>query len=341
MISTNRYLPCLAGLAICLCAFFLFACRSTPAAGKPVSSPTPTPTPQPKPFIAFLKEGDLWAIRTDGTDEHLLALAPEDESIQDFVWSADGSRVYYSAGLKFSEVVIATSNIGAAGEFAAPPDVTIDRLAMGRDGKTLVVDALNAAAETRHYAVTIGQREARELSFDEHAALLPPRPPIVRSLDDKSVSPDARWVLFKAIVGTGEELFIASSETGARLQISNLYALGGFEESVAIEGGRRLMEAAWSPDGRYVIFNPMQYCSEIGICAGRLYLVGGFGGPQLQLSVDTMAALPSEWTSDGSLLIYDDSNRVVIADMNGTPKALADGNHPKCQPMPEDRKSSF
>jgi Tol biopolymer transport system component len=139
--------------------------------------------------------------------------------------------------------------------------------------------------------------------------------------------------LFKGVAGTGEELFIADCETGARLQITNLYALGGFEESVKTEGGRRVIEAAWSPDGRYVIFNPMQYCSDIGLCAGRLFLVEGFGGAQLQLSVETMVNVPGEWTSDGSLLVYDDGNRIVVANTMGMPKVLAEGNHPKCQPM--------
>src|SRR5262249_41668397 len=151
------------------------------------------------------------------------------------------------------------------------------------------------------YAMTIGQHEARELAIDQYSALLPQRAPVVRNIGEMSVSPNAQWALFKGVVGTGEELFIANVETGARMQITNLYVLGGFEESVATEGGRRVIEATWSPDGRHVIFNPMQYCSDIGLCAGRLFLVEGFGGAQLQLSVETMVNLPAEWTSDGSL----------------------------------------
>jgi Tol biopolymer transport system component len=331
MNSANRYLliP-----IICLSALCFSACRSKQAAIKPVASPTPTP--RPKPFVAYLKEGDLWVIRTDGTDERVLAIAPEGETIQDFVWAADGSRVYYCVGLQFFEVVVLTGSIAKAGELAAPPGVTIDRVMMAGDGKTLVINALDADAGTRFYVMAIGQREARELAIDQYNSLLPQRAPIVRNIGEMSVSPDARWLLFKGVMGTGEELFIASCETGARLQITNLYALGGFEESVKTEGGRRVIEAAWSPDGRYVIFNPMQYCSDIGLCSGRLYLVEGFGGAQLQLSVETMVNLPSEWTSEGNLLVYDDGNRVIVADTLGVPKALAEGNHPKCQPALSD-----
>lgn len=323
----NRYFLL---LAVCFSAFCFSACNSKPVASQPVASPTP----RPNPFIAYLKEGDLWVVRSDGTDERVLAVASEGETIQDFVWATDGSRVYYCVGLQFFEVGISTSNIANAGELAAPPGVTIDRLAMGRDGKTLVINALDADAALRFYATTVGQREARELAIDQYNALLPEHAPVVRNIGEISVSPDARWILFKDTVALGEELFIANCETGARLQITNLYALGGFEDSIKTEGGRRVIEATWSPDGRYVIFNPMQYCSDIGLCSGRMFLVEGFGGAQLQLSVETMVNLPNEWTSEGDLLVYDDGNRVVVADMRGIPKALAEGNHPKCQPAP-------
>lgn len=284
--------------------------------------------------MAYLKNGDLWVIRSDGSDERVLAVAAEGETIQDFVWALDGSRIYFSVGLQLYEIVLATSNIASAGEFAAPPGVTIDRIEMGRDGKTILINALDANAATRLFALTIGQREARELAIDQYNALLPLRPPVIRSVGEMSVSPDARWILSKAVVGLGEELFIANTETGARFQITSLYQLGGFEESVETEGGRRVMEAAWSSDGRYIIFNPMQSCSETGLCYGRLFLVEAGGGAQLQLSVDMMVNLPSEWSGDGKLLVYDDSSRIVAADTQGVPKALSEGNHPKLQPLP-------
>lgn len=273
-------------------------------------------------------------IRSDGSDERVLAVAPEGDTIQDFVWSADGSRVYYVVGLQLFEVVIASSTIASAGELTAPPGVTIDRIQMGRDGKTIAVTALDADAASRMYALTIGQREAKELAIDEFNSLIPQIAPVIRAIGEMSVSPDARWILFKDIVGTGEELFIANGETGARMQLTNLYGLGGFEESVETEGGRRVIEAAWSSDGRFVIFNPMQYCSEIGFCSGRLFLVDVSGGVQLQLSVETMVSTPSEWTGDGNLLVYDDGSKVVVADTQGYPKALAEGHHPKWQPTP-------
>lgn len=320
-------------LAFCLATNFLLACGAKPAPSNPAaSSPTPTPTPKPKPFIAYLKAGDLWLVRSDGTDERVLAIAGEGQTIQDFVWSPDGAHVYYLIGSKFFDVEIATGKVSGAGELTAPPKVTIDRMEMGTDGQTFAIVASDANTIPKLYAVSIGQREARELAIDDFNALIHSRPPVIRAVGETSVSPDGKWILFKAVVGGGEELFVANVETGARTQITNLYQLGGFDQSVEVEAGRRLIEASWSSDGRYVIFNPLQYCSDIGLCSGRLFLVEAFGGPQLQLSVDMMVNVPNEWSANGNLLVYDDGSNVVVADSQGFPKALTEGHHPKWQP---------
>ncbi len=271
-------------------------------------------------------------IHIDGTNRRELAAAPEGQTIQDFVWALDGSRIYFAIGLQLFEVVVATGNVANAGELIVPAGITVDRLEMARDGRTIIVNALDADAASRNFAVAIGSRESRELSIDEYTSLLPLRPPVLRSVGEMSVSPDGRQILFKDTFGAGEELFVTDAETGARTRITNLYELSGFEESVETEGGRRIIEAAWSPDGRYVIFNPMQSCSETGLCYGRLFLVQASGGAQLQLSVEPMINLPLEWTPDANSLAYDDGSRLVIASTAGNPKALGEGNRPKWQP---------
>lgn len=320
-------------LAISLAAICFLGCNSKPSvANKPVQSPTPTPTPKPKPFIAYLKAGDLWVIRSDGSDERMLAVAAQGQAIQDFVWSADGSKIYYVVGFQFYGVTIADGNVAETGALVAPPGVTIDHIELARDGQSFAVVTTDANTQQRLYAVTIGQNEARELAIDQYNGLIPQRPPAIRAVGEMAVSPNGEWVLFKDSVGAGEELFVSSIETGARVQITNLYQLSGFEESVETEGGRRVMEAAWSSDGRYVVFNPMQYCSEIGLCSGRLFLVEAFGGPQLQLSIEMMVNVPNGWNSKGNLLIYDDGSQVVVADTQGVPNALTEGHHPKWQP---------
>jgi Tol biopolymer transport system component len=317
---------------VCLFVLAFGSCRAKPARGEHLSEVKQPASATKNTLIAFLQEGNLWASQSDGANLKLLAVAPEGEAIQDFVWSLDGSRIYFPIGSQFFEVVTQTGNVANAGELSGPSGVSVDRLEMGGDGKTIIIHALDANASPRLLGMTIGERESRELSLDEYNSLTQSRPPVVRNVGEMSVSPDGRLVLFKGLVTTGEELFMANLETGARVQITNLYALEGFEESVETEGGRRVLEAAWSPDGRSVVFIPMQSCSETGLCYGRLYLVETWGGVQLQLSTEMMINAPLEWTKDGKLLVYDDGSKVVVTDTRGHPRALSEGNHPKWQP---------
>jgi Tol biopolymer transport system component len=205
---------------------------------------------------------------------------------------------------------------------------------MGRDGKTIIVRTLEANASSRLFALTVGERESRELTVDKYNSLVETRPPVIRAIGEMSVSPDGRRMLFKEVVGTGEELFVADVETGARVKVTNLQELSGFEESVEIEGSRRVIGATWSPDSRYIIFNPMQSCSEAGLCYGRLFLVDAWGGAQRQLSSEMMIDLPGEWSNDSKLLVYDDGSRIMIAGADGDLRTFAEGHHPKWRPTP-------
>jgi Tol biopolymer transport system component len=324
-------------LSVCLLALSFWACsslRHVARSAPPAPSPQASPTPEPKPYIAYLREGDLWVIQSDGANQRLATAAPEGEAIQDFVWDAGGDRLYFSTGERLFEVILQTGNLASAGELIAPQGADIDSLEMGRDGRTIIVRTLDANASARLFAVTIGERDARELSVDEYNSMIEPRPPVVRAIGETSVSPDGRLVLFKDVVGAGEELFVADAETGARVKVTNLYELGGFEESVEAEGGRRVIGATWSPDSRFIIFNPMQSCSESGLCYGRLVLAGAWGGSQLQLSSEMMVDLPGEWSNDNNLLVFDDGSRIVIAGADGNLRTLAEGHHPKWQPKP-------
>jgi Tol biopolymer transport system component len=275
-------------------------------------------------------------IESDGTNQRFVTAGPEGEAIQDFVWGFDGGRLYFSTGLRLFEVILQTGNLASAGELIAPPGVAIDSLEMARDGKTIIVRTLNANGPARLFAVTIGERGARELAVDEYNSMIEPRSLIVRDMGALSVSPDGRQVLFKDVVGTGEELFVADVETGARVKVTDLYELNGFEQSVEMEGGRKVIAATWSPDSRYIIFNPMQSCSDSGLCYGRLILVDAWGGAQRQLSSEMMVDLPAEWmaewSSDNHLLLYDDGARIVVADPSGELRTLAEGHHPKRRP---------
>jgi Tol biopolymer transport system component len=322
--------------SFCVCLLAISVCACSPAAHIAQSADPyvlPQATPKPKPYIAYLRDGDLWLSQSDGTNQRLATAAPEGEAIQDFVWGADGDRLYFSTGLRLLEVILETGNLASAGEMSASQGVAIDSLEMARDGKTIIVRTLDANALPRLFAITIGERGARELAVDEYILMIKPRPPIIRALGSMSVSPDGRLVLFKDVVGAGEELFVADTETGARVKVTNLYELNGFEESAETEGGRRVIGATWSPDSRYIIFNPMQSCSDSGLCYGRLVMVDAWGGAPRQLSSEMMVDLPSEWTDDDCLLVYDDANRIVVAGAGGNLRTLAEGHHPRWQPI--------
>lgn len=322
-------------LCVCLLALSVWACSSSShiaQSATPSASPGAGSTPKLKPYIAYLREGDLWLIRSDGTDQRLATAAPEGEAIQDFVWDVKGDRLYCSVGTQLVEIILQSGNLACAGELIAPPGSAIDGLEMGRDGKTLIVRTLDANASTRLFAVTIGERNSRELAVDEYSSMIELRPPIVSAIGAMSVSPDGQRVLFKDVVGTGDELFVADAETGARVKVTNLYGLSGFEESVEIEGARRVIAATWSPDGRHIIFNPMQSCSEAGLCYGRLFLIDAWGGAPRQLSSEMMVDLPGEWSNDNKLLVYDDGSKIMVAGADGNARTLTEGSHPKWQP---------
>lgn len=253
--------------------------------------------------------------------------------ITDFAWSPDGRQIYFSIGLQLFEVMIETGNVANAGAIKTAIGLTIERLEMGRDGRTIVIQTLDDDSAPRIFAVTPGADDSRELSPDEYLALSVYRAPVVRAIGEMSVSSGGGYILHKRTVGSGEEIFASDPETGRALQLSDLSRLDGFEESVQTEGGRRIIEAAWSPDGRFAIFTPMQSCSELGLCYGRLYLADHWGGPQVQLSREMMIATPQEWSR--SRLLFDDGNRVMVFDVaaGGAPRQLAEGNRPKWQPV--------
>jgi len=322
-------------LVLGLYALAFFACTIPQEEGSkaaPASSPT-----KPLPLIAYLREGNLWVIRPDGTDARQLASAPEGEAINTHTWSLDGGRHYFNAGLKFFAVSLRDRKVEDAGELTVPPEMTVDRLEIGRDGTTLIIHALDANADLsappKHFALTIGKREARELTVDEYQALAQPQSVIIRGFNDQSVSPDGRRLLFKEVVGNHEELSVADIDTGAHHQVTNLSELEGFEESAELLGGRRILEATWSRDGRHIIFIPAQSCSEAGLCYGGLFLTDIWSGAQFRLSLEMMVNIPAEWNREGTWLVYDDGGQVLLADTEGHIKRLAEGNRPKWQPV--------
>lgn len=308
-------------------------------------SPTPTisaPAPSGLPAapqlqsVSFLKDGALWLMKEDGSDSHQIVPAPEESAIANQVWARDGSRIYFNIGLNIYDYQMKEQKVESLGTLGVPEGVSIDRIELGGDDKTLLFqtidanDALNSIP--RIFAMSGPPVSSKELSIDEYHALAPVQSTLIRNVGELSVSPDGKFVLFTEAVGKDIQLFVSDIETGNRHQVTDLGFIDDFEATAMQDGGRRIIEATWLPDGRHIVFVPAQTCSEFGLCSGKMYLVDAWGGAQLQLALEMTTNISQEWNRQKNLLIYDDGGKVLIADTQGQVKQLALGNQPRWQP---------
>lgn len=333
--TTTTFFLC---LLACLFAAQLFAQHSSPAPvnNAALASPTVSPAAPPLQFISYLKEGGLWIMKEDGSDNRQLVPAPEEAAISNQLWAPEGNRIYFNIDLNLHAYVVLEQKVENLGKLQVPEGLALDRLEFGNDHSTLLAymidtnDVLNSVPKI--YAVTFNPLTARELTVDEYRALAPSQSSSIAKVGDLSVSPDGRFILFAEATDTDVQLFISDVETGNRHQITDLSLLDGFEPNAMPDGGRRIIEATWSPDGQHIVFIPAQSCSEFGLCSGKMYLVNAWGGTQLQLATALTASLSQEWKYDKSALVYDDNGQVVVSDTHGQVKTLAEGAQPKWQP---------
>lgn len=301
------------------------------------SSTSPSPTPKPLRQISYLKDGGLWLVKEDGSDNRQLVPAPEEASIANQIWARDGSRIYFNIGLNLHAYVLQEQKVENLGALAVPEGSALDRIELSADNQTLLAhtidtnDALNSVPQI--YAVTFAPLAARELSIDEYHLLAPVRSSLITKAGDLSVSPDGRFILFAEATDKDVQLFVSDIETGNRHQITDLSLLEGFEPNALPENGRRLLEATWAPDGHHIVFVPAQSCSEFGLCTGKMYLVDAWGGAQLQLAAAPTASLVQEWNQEKNLMVYDDNGQLVIADTQGQLRPVGEGSQPKWQPV--------
>lgn len=309
------------------CAF-----RSQPnSTGK--STASPSTSPERRSIIAYVYEGQLRTISSKGEGMREVASPPPGESINEFLWSNDGTHLYFTVGREMLSASVVDGHTSQLGTLATPDGTALDRLEASRNPQMVIVHAFDADAGPRIYSFAIDRRETRELTVDEYAALAVLQSPTVRRFSDLSVSPDVTRLLFKGAVGTNEQLFVGDLETGARLQVTAIDALDGFEDSAEASGGRKIIEAEWSPDGRFILFNPAQSCSESGLCYGYLFLVDAGTLRQMRLSREMMVGLAAAWDPKGDEVVFEDAGKIMIASPSSQPQALTDGNRPKWQPV--------
>ena len=330
-----------------LVLFAVSACLGTPTPTQtdspsppslaPQVSPSASPAAKPLRQISYLKDGGLWLMKEDGSENRQIVPAPEEAAIANQIWARDGSRIYFNIGLNLQAYAVQEQKIENLGALEVPEGILLDRIELGNDTKTLLAhlidgnDALNSVPKI--YAVTTPPFTSRELSIDEYQALAPVQSSIIAKVGDLSVSPDGKFVLFAEAIDKDVQLFVSDIETGNRHQITDLSLLEGFESNTVLDSGHRLLEATWAPDGHHIVFVPAQSCSEFGLCSGRMYLVNVWGGAQLQLAAAPTANLSQEWNHEKNLMLYDDNGQIVMADTHGQLKAIAAGVQPKWQPV--------
>ncbi len=317
-----------AALTLGLSTVPMAACLPRPRSNSAESS---KPAENPGPLIAYFFEGQIWTVSPTGSNARLLNLA--EESIDEFLWSADGRFLYVALGPRLLGVSIADGAKKEIGVVSAPEGTTVDRLQNSRNPDIILVHTSDADALPHIFSYSLERRETRELTVDEYSALTTIQSPSVRSFSDLSVSPDVTRVLFKAAVGASEELFVGDLEQGSPFRITSLTELEGFEESVETEGGRRIIEAEWSPDGRFVLYNPAQSCSDSGLCYGQLFLTDSWTGVGRRLSQGMMVGLAAAWDSSGKNLLFEDAGKIMITSPTSETRLLAEGNRPKWQPV--------
>lgn len=287
---------------------------------------------KPTSRLAFLREGQLWTINEDGAEAKAIAPA-QGEMITEFIWSEDGERLLYISGTQVLSTALENGQTSTVGALNLPPEIVIDRMERSREPQMIIIQTTDEIGQIRLYSFSLERGETFELTVDDYNRLSLPQPPVIRQMTDLSVSPDATRMLYKRVVDLNEELFVGEVETGAREQLTETGALEGFEESAILDGTRRIIEAAWSPDGRYVIFNPAQSCSEAGFCYGRLYLVDAWSrAKQRRLTEEMMVGVVVDWAPDGERLAFEEAGQIMIADVDGNVRRLVEGSRPRWQP---------
>jgi Tol biopolymer transport system component len=298
-----------------------------------IHSKTPaTIVTRPAPSIAYLHEGELWTMMVDGKEATAVASAPADEVITDFLWSNDGEALLYAIGSQINRLSLLDGKTAGIGAPQLPADLGIDRLELSRTPQVIIIHTTDADGQNRTFSYSLNDQKTLELSIDGYNRLAPLQSAIVRQMTDLSVAPDLNRLLFKAVPTNHEELFVADLETGARQQITDLNQLDGFEPTSQFDGVRHILEASWSPDGRFAIFNPSQSCSEMGLCYGRVYLVDSWSGRQQRLSEEMVVTPAVDWAPDSKRFVFEDGGHITIGEVGQTVRRLTEGSRPKWRP---------
>src|SRR5437870_3652712 len=123
----------------------------------PQVSPSASPVAKQLRQISYLKDGGLWLMKEDGSENRQIVPAPEEAAIANQIWARDGSRIYFNIGLTLQAYIVQEQKVENLGALEVPEGILLDRIELGNDSKTLLAhlidsnDALNSVPKI--YAV--------------------------------------------------------------------------------------------------------------------------------------------------------------------------------------------
>jgi Tol biopolymer transport system component len=313
--------------------------------------------------LAFVRQGDIYTIHADGTDERQLTTHPADDYPP--VWSPDGTRIAFTSFRDGQQEVYVMQADGSqqtrlttSTRWAEIPTWSPDgtRLAYAQNGEIVLYDLTTATS------TAITARQAGERAYNE---------PVW--------SPDGTQVAFwQAPIGAGA-VFLADLTSGQITRLTDgirpRWSPDGttilFEQSVPTENltigrtdlfrinvdGSGLVNltqnpdiddwwAAWSPDGRQIAFSQgiSQESVHIAVMQANGSLPRQLPRAEPELPYTSLADMQPTWSLDGRYIAFvrirhtNASSLAGIhlmrADGTGEERVLAGGgnSHPAWQP---------
>ncbi len=175
--------------------------------------------------VAFLRAGQLWTMKPDGTDQKALV---KDVQVIDYEWSPDSKWLAFSRtdGSLASEMYLIPATGGAARNVTRYATYNAGITWGGGKGDTIAFLS-HRRGSTGLYVLSLqkpaaeGTPDSKDIDWDDiHKRVVQPAPLPVQ---EGAISRDGAKVAFRAATSSGDDLWVASTNGGSltRLTFSN------------------------------------------------------------------------------------------------------------------------
>jgi Tol biopolymer transport system component len=295
-------------------------------------------TPGTDGAIAFVRDGNVWTMRADGSGQRRLTTYAGRSSAAAPRWSPDGRRIAYQLCRPYPGSVNCdiwtmradgsvqrrvTRHLAVEGDPAWSPDGRWLAFTTERRGRYSIMKVRSARPHRR----AIGVVREPSCHPDRCEWWGDARP---------DWSPDGRWIAFGRVINTGG-LTIGTTRSVHVVPVRP--ARGG-----AFRLPGQLLRPSWSPDGSRISASRAEYVNDPAVPDGSSIVhvpVVGSGLREVTREREAWAfALHSAWSPDGRMIVYDvegrrTSVRRVDASGSAVPVILAgDAAQPDWRPWP-------